>query len=227
MSRLREKGQGAIDPRRTFQNLSQEKQERITRAALAEFGEKGYAGASINAIVDRLGIAKGSIFQYFGDKKGLFFFIFDIAMTQVKNYLRAVRDESRDQPLFERLRATLLAGVLFRMEHPMIYRLYLKILFDYDAAVIPFRDDLLRSLREYSLDYLRTLLADARNRGELREGLDLDKAGFVLDAVMDRFLQAQTVNHLDAGLGLHDCDARTARAWVDDIVEMMRMGIGR
>lgn len=227
MGRMTEKGKRikyGVDPRGTFQNLSKDKRERITRAAVAEFGEKGYAGASINAMVDRLGIAKGSIFQYFGDKKGLFLFAFDTAMTRVKDYLRAVRDETRDQPLFERLRATLLAGVLFRMEHPLIYRLYLKILFEYD---IPFRDDLLRSLREYSLEYLNTLLSDARNRGELREGLDLDKAAFVLDAVMDRFLQAQTVDHMDGGLGLYDCDARTARSWVDEIVEAMRVGIGR
>lgn len=223
MGRMREMEKDGIDPRRTFRNLSRIKQERITRAAVAEFGEKGYTGASINAIVERLGIAKGSIFQYFGDKKGLFLFVFDTAMSMVKDYLRAVREETRQQPLFERLRATLLAGVLFRMEHPMIYRLYLKILFEYD---IPFRDELLRSLRAYSLEYLRTLLTDARNRGELREDLDLDKAAFILDAVMDRFLQAQTIDHLDAGLGLHDCDARTARAWVDEMVDVMRMGIG-
>lgn len=215
---------GGVDPRETFQNLAKDKQDRITLAAVAEFGEKGYAGASINAMVDRLGIAKGSIFQYFGDKKGLFLFAFDTAMNRVKDYLRSVRDETRNQPLFDRLRATLLAGVLFRMEHPLIYRLYLKILFEYD---VPFRDDLLRSLREYSLEYLKTLLSDARDRGELREGLDLDKAAFVLDAVMDRFLQAQTVDHLDGSLGLHDCDVRTARAWVDGIVEMMRSGVGR
>ena len=227
MGRFAEKGMGGADPRQTFHNLPTEKQDRITREALAEFGEKGYAGASINAIVDRLGIAKGSIFQYFGNKKGLFLFVFNTAMGRVKDYLRAVRDETRDRPLFERLRATLLAGVLFRMEHPLIYRLYLKILFEYDAVALPFRDDLLRSLREYSIDYLKTLLTDARNRGELREDLDLDKTAFVLDAVMDRFLLAQTVHHLDAGLGLYDSDARTARSWADAIVEMMRMGIGR
>lgn len=225
MGRLKEKSN--TNPRQTFLNLSQEKQDRITREALMEFGEKGYAGASVNTIVDRLGIAKGSIFQYFGNKKGLFLFVFDAAMTQVKQYLRSVRDDTQDQPLFDRLQATLLAGVLFRMEHPLIYRLYLKTLFECDAAVIPFRDDLLRSLRAHSLEYLKTLLSDARNRGEVADDLDLDKAAFVLDAVMDRFLQAQTIHHLDADLGLRNCDVRTARDWVAAIVTILRSGIGR
>lgn len=213
-----------MTPLKTFNNLSPTKQDRITRAAVAEFGDKGYAGASINAIVERLGIAKGSIFQYFGDKQGLFLFAFGTAVRMVKAYLRGVRDGSRDAPLFDRLEATLLAGIQFLGEHPAVYRLYLKILFDEE---IPFRNEILLSLRQYSLEYLRSLLAAAKERGELRESLDLDTACFVLDAVMDRFLQAQLIPHLDAGLGLHDCDPETARRWVRRLVEIMRAGIGR
>ena len=52
---------------KTFQNLSQTKQDRITVAAITEFSENGYTGASINSLVDTLGISKGSIFLYFGD----------------------------------------------------------------------------------------------------------------------------------------------------------------
>ncbi len=66
-----------VNPRKTFQNLSKEKQERITRIAVEEFAYKGFEGASINSMVGRMKIAKGSIFQYFGDKKGLFLFVFN------------------------------------------------------------------------------------------------------------------------------------------------------
>ena len=211
-------------PLKTFRNLSEEKQDRIRRVAVEEFSEKGFAGASINAMVGRLGIAKGSIFQYFGDKKGLFLFVFNTAMEMVKEYLRTVRDQTAQEDLFTRLEATLLAGVLFLKKHPVIYRLYIKTLFEYD---VPFRNEILMSLRSYSLKYLRSLLSDAWDRGELRKGLDLDKAAFVLDALMDRFLQAQTVPHLDAGSGIHQCSEATAREWVRELTEMMRLGIGR
>lgn len=211
-------------PLKTFRNLSVEKQDRIRQVAVEEFSRKGFAGASINAMVGRLGIAKGSIFQYFGDKKGLFLFAFNSAMEMVKEYLRTVRDQTSHQDLFTRLEATLLAGVLFLKKHPVIYRLYIKTLFEYE---VPFRNEILMSLRSYSLKYLRSLLSDARDREELREGLDLDKAAFVLDALMDRFLQAQTVPHLDAGSGIHQCSEATAREWVRELTEMMRLGIGK
>ena len=80
----------------TFQKLSKEKQERITRIAAEEFGNKGFDGASINAMVARMKIAKGSIFQYFGDKKGLFLFVFNRSVEMVKDYLRSLSEEAAE-----------------------------------------------------------------------------------------------------------------------------------
>ena len=209
-------------PLETFKKLAENKQERITAAALEEFSEKGYFGASINSLVQRLGIAKGSIFQYFGDKKGLFLFVFNRSMEMVKEYLRQARDDTRDKDLFTRLEKTLLAGVFFLKEHPVIYRLYINILFD---PKIPFRKEILLSLRSYSFDYLKSLLKTAQEQGEIRSDLDLEVTAFILDALMDRFLQAQMVPHLDAQVGLFQCTEKMATQWVNQIVSILRKGI--
>ncbi len=210
-------------PLTTFQNLSKAKQDRITEAAINEFSEKGYAGASINALVESLGIAKGSIFQYFGDKKGLFLFIFNKSTELVKERLRVIRDQTKNDTLLSRLEQSLNAGVYFIQDHPLIHKLYLKVLYD---SRIPFRDEILLSLRSYSFEYLRSLLDTAKEKGELREDLDLDKACFVLDAVLDRFLQTQTIRHLDAELGVYKADESVIASWIHDIVEMINIGIG-
>lgn len=211
-------------PLATFQNLPMDKQERITAEALEEFSRKGYRGASINAMVQRLGIAKGSVFQYFGDKNGLFLFVFNRSMEMVKGYLRRVREETRDDDVFVRLEKTLLAGVEFIRKHPRLYTLYLKMLFE---TGIPLRNEMLLSLRRYSLEYLRSLLEAGKARGELRDDIDLEQTSFVLDAIMDRFLQAQTIRHLDAGLGLYEAPAAQAQQWVAGMVDFMRRGMGR
>lgn len=210
-------------PYKTFQNLSTSKQEKITTAAVREFSEKGYAGASINALVERIGIAKGSIFQYFGSKKGLFLFIFNQSTELVKERLRSIRDETRDEPLFERLEKSLMAGITFLSQHPLIYKLYLNVLF---GSKIPYRDEILLSLREYSHEYLRSLLEVARERKELNPNVDIDKACFVLDAVMDRFLQTHVIQHLDAGVGLYHADEVTVRTWLHDLMTILKTGIG-
>ncbi|MDO9111227.1 MAG: helix-turn-helix domain-containing protein, partial [Desulfatirhabdiaceae bacterium] len=134
-----------------FHNLPEEKKERILSAASEEFSQKGYAGASINSIVSRLGIAKGSLFQYFGTKDGLFRFVFSRALERVKDNLRHVRDNARRKDLSSRLYDTLLAGAWFIRKHPLLYRLYLQLLTD---DTIPFRNDMLLALRQYSLEYI-------------------------------------------------------------------------
>lgn len=210
-------------PRKTFQNLSSQKKERITRVAIEEFAAKGFDGASINAIVENLKIAKGSIFQYFGDKKGLFMFVFEQSVEMVKNYLRNVRDQSINDDLPARLKKTLSAGVRFINRHPLLYRLYLRVLFD---AKAPFRDEILLSLRKYSHEFLESMLETANARKELRAVLQIDKAAFMLDAVMDRFLQTYAVSHLDAGLGIFRADEKHTDEWINALVEFIFEGIG-
>lgn len=210
-------------PNKTFRNLSRDKQDRITHAAVLEFSEKGYSGASINTLVHKLGIAKGSIFQYFGDKKGLFLFVFNQTTDLVKRRLRVIRDDTDDVEIFLRLEKTLREGVRFLREHPLIYRLYLNVLFD---SRIPFRDDILLSLREYSYGYLRSLLSEAMSKGELRPNLDIDKACFLIDAVMDRFLQTHTVRNMDSGLGLFRADEENINIWIAAMIDIIKNGIG-
>ena len=212
-----------MTPGKTFQNLSLEKQERIALIAAEEFGDKGFDGASVNGMVERMGIAKGSIFQYFGNKKGLFLFVFNQSVEMVKGYLRTVRDQSINENLLTRLEKTLAAGINFIKTHPLLYRLYIKVLSESKA---PFREEILIALRQHSIHYLKSLLEQAYANGEIRQTVDLDKAAFILDAVMDRFLQSHTLVHLDGGLGIYNASSDTTDIWIKDMVWMICQGIG-
>ena len=48
------------------------RREAILDAALEEFAAKGYAGARMEDIARRAGVAKGTLYLHFGDKEGLF-----------------------------------------------------------------------------------------------------------------------------------------------------------
>jgi AcrR family transcriptional regulator len=58
--------------KKRFENLAPERQEAILRAAGEEFADKGFEGASINRIILRSGMSKGSVYYYFEDKADLF-----------------------------------------------------------------------------------------------------------------------------------------------------------
>lgn len=61
-------------PKKTFQRLDEDKQERVIRSAIAEFHVNGFEKAKISTIAEQAGVAKGSIYQYFEDKKDLFLY---------------------------------------------------------------------------------------------------------------------------------------------------------
>ncbi|GAB6096400.1 TetR/AcrR family transcriptional regulator [Desulfatiferula olefinivorans] len=211
-----------MTPSKTFLNLDPAKQQAIIETALAEFGEKGYQAASINTMVKRLGIAKGSVYQYFSDKESLFLYLFARSMDEVKHYLRTVRDRSTERPLADRLRMTLSEGVRFIESRPAIYTLYVTL---YHDRTLPLRETLLKSIRANSLDFIGSLLEQAKDRGELRPGIDIPTAGFMIDAVMDRFLLSRSLAHMAEGTDIFTGNRDTVQDWIDRLVSLLCLGV--
>lgn len=208
--------------RHTFLNLPPEKQGRVLAAALGEFADKGYQQASLNTMVSASGIAKGSIYQYFKDKKSLFLYIFDFAIGMVRRTLVAVKEESGEENFFVRLEKSLVAGLDFIHRHPKVYGLYLKILFD---EHVPERQELLRAVRRFAADYLGSLVRQGQARGELRADLPPGVVIFLLDALLDRFLQAVAVPALDVTLGLDQAQPEERRRRAGELINLLRAGL--
>ncbi len=208
--------------RPTFRQLPPDKQERVLDAALSEFADQGYQAASLNRLVAQAGIAKGSLYQYFPNKEGIFRHLFQFALNRVQRTLTAVKEETLEAGFFERLEKSLLAGVAFLREHPRIFGLYLKIQFDKN---VPFREELLAEVRRHAAAYFGSLVRRAKNRGELRPGVPEAAVLFLLDALFDRFLQAVAVPALDVTLSLHQAPDEVIRARVRELVGLLRDGL--
>src|SRR5260370_31869512 len=82
---------------------SEAKRGRIIEVAMQHFAEHGYHGARVGDIAVALGIAKGSIFQHFGSKDGLFFEVYKLAVRSFAKYLDAPAD-TREPGFFGVLR---------------------------------------------------------------------------------------------------------------------------
>ncbi|MGD9505749.1 MAG: TetR/AcrR family transcriptional regulator [Syntrophobacteraceae bacterium] len=213
-----------MSARETFKNLEAEKQRKVLDAAIEEFADHGVREASMNRMVQKLGIAKGSLFQYFGNKDGLFHFIFDYAVELVRQSLRQVKRETADADFFERIHRSLLAGIHFIDNHPRIYRIYLKMIFQED---FPLRAQFLQQVHLFSGEYLRPFVEAGVAKGELRRDIDVNTTVFMLDALMDRFLQAYSVSFLDAGAGLYRAPEAEVERRARELVDLLRRGLGR
>lgn len=209
---------------KTFKNLSPEKRDRIFESAVNEFADKGFETASMNRVVQSAGISKGSLFQYFQTKLDLFDTVVNLATKQVKAYLRQARDETENQPLAIRITSLLNSGFAFIDAHPRLARIYFGLL---QSGKAPFGTRKLNALHQQSIAFLMKLLAQAQERGELRDDLDVQQVAFLLNGMMQQLLHAYFTEHVDAGLGLYRGSRQELERWVHTAVELMCHGVLR
>jgi AcrR family transcriptional regulator len=170
-----------------FEKLEPTIRQRIVDSALAEFGRFGYGAGSMNRLVKNAGISKGAIFKYFGTKAGLFDYIYRSSLEEVKEQLRMVRNNTRSEPFFDRLEKVLRAGIEFSSNRPLSAAVYYRVIYTGDA---PHGNRTLFEIQGTSRRFLKGLIEDGIRNGELRQGIEPEKTAFVVQSVLDRFLQA-------------------------------------
>jgi TetR/AcrR family transcriptional regulator len=105
-------------------NRSQLKRSLILDAAMRHFADHGYEAARVGDMANQLGIAKGSVFQHFGSKDGLFFEAYKTALRSLPPYLD-VPAAVKDAGFFAVVRYRLAGSPRFLEEHRIPYRIVL------------------------------------------------------------------------------------------------------
>lgn len=171
-------------PKQTFLNLPDEKRERFVQEALEEFARHAYDAASVSAIVGRLGIAKGSVYQYFDDKFDLFAWLVEQSTRRTMASLGALPDLADPDP-FERLRAMYVAGLALWRSHPLWQRLSLRV-------IEPSREPRMTELRDQQKAMAHAFMLDLLERaqvdGYVRADLDLPIAARLLTGLLQQGL---------------------------------------
>lgn len=105
-------------PKKTFLNLEKGKRRQITEAFLREFAVKPFDEASLSVVIKQLGIAKGSVYQYFKNKQDLFLYLIEECSAVKMKYVGAVvRGDYSD--FWGYLRALYEQGYQFDAENPL------------------------------------------------------------------------------------------------------------
>lgn len=157
-------------PKDTFFNLPESKRALIRDVAIDEFAEYPYDQASINRIVAKAGIAKGSFYQYFEDKNDLFHYLAGVIAEEKINYLSPVIRNPEEHDIFTLIRELYLSGVQFAYEHPRYAAIGNKLLADRQT---PIYRELQAENRPTSTAVFEPLLEQAIARGEVRADMDI------------------------------------------------------
>lgn len=202
---------------------SEAKRGRIVEIAIRHFAERGYNAARVEDIAAQLGIAKGSVFQHFKSKDGLFFEAYKKAVQSFPRYMQAPA-EVQAAGFFEVLRYWLSRTENMVRDNWASYRIYLVGNYGTDLAL---RREINRFLVEADPYGWRDFVAYGVKNGELRSDLDVDLIGSILEWTMDRFQDALLTEELDPGLFRKSGTVPEKKeARIEQFVELLRRAIG-
>jgi TetR/AcrR family transcriptional regulator len=218
---LRLAGKGTLE-RPTPTPRLEAKRARILEAALRHFAEHGYHAARIEDLSAQLGVAKGSIFQYFGSKGGLFIEVYQKAVRSFPAYLDCP-SQIREKGFFETLRYWLLRTERLVREDWIPYRVALLGNYGVDLALKREINRFLLAEDPYgSTAFVRLGIA----RGEVRSDIDPALIVSILDWTMERFQDALLTEELDPGLFPHPADPEKNTARINQFLLVLRGAIG-
>jgi TetR/AcrR family transcriptional regulator len=202
---------------------SEAKRSRIVDAATQHFAKHGYHTARVGDIAIALGIAKGSIFQHFGSKDGLFFEVYKHAVRSFSKYLDAPADVRR-AGFFAVLRYWLVRTEHLVHEDWIPYRISL--LGNYGTDLV-LKREINRFLISEDPYGTVSFVRFGVERSELRNDLDVEMMVSIIDWMVERFQDALLTAELDPGLFCHQGEpAEKKEARIQQFLAILQRAIG-
>src|SRR5271157_4827690 len=175
---------------------SQQKRSLILDAAMRHFAEHGYEAARVGDMANHLGIAKGSVFQHFGSKDGLFFEAYKSALRSLPPYLD-VPAAIKEAGFFAVAKYRLSLPIQFWEQYRVPYRIIL--LGNYGSDL---------SLKKRIVRFVATedplgsgeFLKMGAERGEIRTDVDASLITSVLECTFERMQDFLLTSELDPEL---------------------------
>ncbi len=181
-------------PTSTFFNLPEEKRERVVEAAIDEFAAYFFYKASVNRIVEKADIPKGSFYQYFENKKDLFKYIIDLMGDKKLTYIQQVTADLETVGFFELLRQLYRAGIKFAREYPKLQAIGARVLRMNDSSL---KQEIMGDSAEKSNQFFEQMLAEGIEHGEIDAEVDIELTAFMLTK-LSQILVDYFFNQLEA-----------------------------
>lgn len=204
-------------------NRSLQKRNLILNAAMHHFAEHGYEAARVGDMANHLGIAKGSVFQHFGSKDGLFFEVYKSALRALPPYLD-VPSDVKDAGFFAVVRYRLSLPVQFWEQYRVPYRIVL--LGNYGSD-INLKKRIARFVATEDPLGAAAFVKMGIERGELRTDVDPVLITSILECTFERMQDSLLTGESDRELFHRTGDFNGNREQViEQFIKILRGAIG-
>lgn len=166
---------------RTFRRLDPERQIAVINAILAEAGEHGPANLNMTRVAARAGVAVGSLYQYFPNRRGMLDFAVRLSTASLLDLLESGREAMLSLPLREALYWYLNGGMAWGQTQRGMLLFFGRAAYQGDPQ---FAATVVQPVAERLQRFVEELLQAAAARGEIDPGVDVPAAARAVNALL-------------------------------------------
>ncbi|OEL03853.1 TetR family transcriptional regulator [Staphylococcus succinus] len=161
-----------------FTQLHKDKQNNIINVAMNEFVQNGFDKASTNHIVKKAHISKGSLFNYFNNKKDLYLYLIDFSIQTIEAMYEHIDFKERD--LFQRIENIGLQKLYIQQQSPQVFD-FLKSSSQESSAEV---QDIIKEKIDLTYEEGTKKIFHNLDHSKFREDIDIEKAIEILNWTM-------------------------------------------
>jgi AcrR family transcriptional regulator len=211
-------------PKETFLNLSVEKQEKIMRAAVNEFNTNGFDKGNIGDIAKSAGVAKGSMYQYFENKRELFLYAVKWTLELlVKKYAPNLTIQNEEMDIFDFLITNSKSSMKqIREERELGIFVQDVFLGKYNSLT----DESMEFMIKFSNEYMLKLLEVGQKNGSIRNDIDIHLISLFTIGVSYKIKEYMMNKAREHGEDILDDDYDKYEDDIKGMIELLKHGMG-
>ncbi len=211
-------------PKDTFYNLPFEKQEKVMRSAISEFINQGFEKANVGAIAKNAGVAKGSMYQYFENKRELFLFSVRWSMEfLVKKYDKYITLKDKELSVFDFFYQNAKDMWLqMRDERELVIFIQDVFLGKYNSL----SDESMTYMIKLSDEYLLNLIKAGKSNGSIRKDIDDNILSLFITGVSFKIKEYLMKKARNLGEDIVDEDFEVYEKEIKAMIELLKNGMG-
>lgn len=168
-------------PKTTFLNLNERKRKKILKTLIKYFANNSYEKVDIEDVAKECNVSKGSMYQYFINKKDMYFYAINESIKKIFESVESIDFEKID--IFEYIEKSFESNLKLLSKYPNEYLLLERAIFGYD---IPFKDEINKIFLGKFRETLKTIIIKSQKSGYIRDDISLD--------LILNFIEGVTIN---------------------------------
>ena len=209
-------------PKETFFNFREDKQEKIIRSAVSEFLKLGFDKGNISHIAKNAGVAVGSMYQYFENKKELFLYSVQWAADFFfKKFNKFNPSDYAD--IFEYIEQSS-REILLQIRDDKELAIFLQdvMLGKYSGLT----DESIGTMQRASDEYVYRMIQEGKKSGSIRKDIDDRLLASYLTGVTTKIQENILERAKKSGLEITDAGMMQYETDIKAMLELLKNGMG-